>query len=379
MKTVGEPSIVSLYPLSLTPSDDERYYGGDTMEVRFGLISRSLVGDGSRLTVSLGSNFNLNTLVDLYFNFYSAINGSLVVNIMNNKTVPLTPQVWFQFVVIVETNPGPNNDEVTIILKTSGEIDRFIYQGHSQENLYSDSQPLNVVRFGLGSSASDIGFSPSSPSGFSIDLFLQRVYNRSQPNNIYQTSFEPPLCYLNLTNPCFNNGTCIAFVINETCVCDANHYGTHCQSEIDACASLPCLSGDTCVDTSGGYYCILQSSGTSSNNLGLILGILIPLLFLLALAIYCCMRNRQDEYDDDDDDEYDDDGFLGFFSTKRKRPSSGSSTDPSHDKSKNSSKKSKGSTRNKQHINMTTKQTIGVMDTQILEPPTIKKYESKNS
>lgn len=54
--------------------------------------------------------------------------------------------------------------------------------------------------------------------------------------------------------PCVN-GTCIDVVDSYQCNCSAGFIGTHCQTNVDECASSPCLNGGTCTDQANGFQC----------------------------------------------------------------------------------------------------------------------------
>ena len=48
---------------------------------------------------------------------------------------------------------------------------------------------------------------------------------------------------------CRNNGRFVDQVANYTCACPAEFMGRHCEQEFDACASLPCKHGASCITT----------------------------------------------------------------------------------------------------------------------------------
>lgn len=150
-----------------------------------------------------------------------------------------------KFKVIVYTEPGTNNDIVEFTLN-----DVLIWTGASMESRYSFAVPMNEARFELGYTPQSIGFNQTSPQGFLIDQFKIRVYNKTEPNNVFETGFEPPLCFENITNPCVNNGTCVAANNYTVCLCPAGKSGDVCQTDINECSSEPCENGgmiDCCV------------------------------------------------------------------------------------------------------------------------------------
>lgn len=65
--------------------------------------------------------------------------------------------------------------------------------------------------------------------------------------------------------PCVNNGSCVDNVDSFTCICPPGYSGTVCETQIDTCASAPCANGGTCTDLVNGYTCACPSgySGTT--------------------------------------------------------------------------------------------------------------------
>lgn len=60
-------------------------------------------------------------------------------------------------------------------------------------------------------------------------------------------------------NPCGSHGTCVDQVDSYDCDCDPGYTGSTCESEIDECASLPCVHG-TCVDEIDSFSCNCTST-----------------------------------------------------------------------------------------------------------------------
>src|SRR6185437_5379312 len=67
-----------------------------------------------------------------------------------------------------------------------------------------------------------------------------------------------------LTAQFFQPSVCIDGINSYTCVCGSGTTGTNCQTNIDECASEPCLNGATCADLIGSYFCgcVVGYSGT---------------------------------------------------------------------------------------------------------------------
>merc|ERR1711998_771955 len=61
------------------------------------------------------------------------------------------------------------------------------------------------------------------------------------------------------STPCLNGATCTQGVASYTCTCAAGYsdvpVGT-CFSELDECSSSPCLNGGTCFDHAFAYSCV---------------------------------------------------------------------------------------------------------------------------
>ena len=57
-----------------------------------------------------------------------------------------------------------------------------------------------------------------------------------------------------LSEPCEHNGTCVADKKLFHCACPVGWTGSHCEVNINECASNPCMNG-VCVDKEGRYQC----------------------------------------------------------------------------------------------------------------------------
>ncbi|CAF3534312.1 unnamed protein product [Adineta steineri] len=49
-----------------------------------------------------------------------------------------------------------------------------------------------------------------------------------------------------LSQPCYNNGTCLSQLNTFTCRCQSNYKGIYCQTLIDSCENNPCLNNGIC-------------------------------------------------------------------------------------------------------------------------------------
>ncbi|XP_069121617.1 delta and Notch-like epidermal growth factor-related receptor [Argopecten irradians] len=56
------------------------------------------------------------------------------------------------------------------------------------------------------------------------------------------------------SNPCQNNASCLEMTGGYYCVCKANFTGTHCDKE-DHCSMSPCQNGGTCFSNAISYIC----------------------------------------------------------------------------------------------------------------------------
>ncbi|KAI0239341.1 Mucin-like protein [Lamellibrachia satsuma] len=57
------------------------------------------------------------------------------------------------------------------------------------------------------------------------------------------------------STPCMNGATCTDAVNSYTCGCADGYTGTHCETDVDECASTPCMNGATCTDAVNSYTC----------------------------------------------------------------------------------------------------------------------------
>ena len=64
--------------------------------------------------------------------------------------------------------------------------------------------------------------------------------------------------------PCRNGGNCIDEVNRYSCQCPSGWTGTHCEVDINECASNPCLNGN-CVNGVNQYFCNCQAGWTGTN------------------------------------------------------------------------------------------------------------------
>ena len=70
------------------------------------------------------------------------------------------------------------------------------------------------------------------------------------------------------SSPCTNNGNCQTNSNNQnsyTCVCQPGYSGTRCETDIDECASGPCLNGSTCRDQLDSFHCQCENGFSGIN------------------------------------------------------------------------------------------------------------------
>ena len=75
----------------------------------------------------------------------------------------------------------------------------------------------------------------------------------------YRAGFYGPYCQERVGNmcdavTCRNNGTCSGNATHFRCACAAGFRGSHCEVNVNECASNPCVNG-LCVDRDNGYAC----------------------------------------------------------------------------------------------------------------------------
>ena len=54
---------------------------------------------------------------------------------------------------------------------------------------------------------------------------------------------------------CENGGTCVDGLGSYSCRCPAGFTGTSCETEVDECASQPCMNNATCHDYVDSFVC----------------------------------------------------------------------------------------------------------------------------
>ncbi|WP_437522135.1 calcium-binding EGF-like domain-containing protein [Sorangium sp. So ce726] len=65
-------------------------------------------------------------------------------------------------------------------------------------------------------------------------------------------------------SPCQNGSTCTSSASGYTCTCVPGYTGTNCETEIDECASDPCVHGQ-CLDAVNGYVCECEPGYAGTN------------------------------------------------------------------------------------------------------------------
>lgn len=234
LKTDGDPSIVRFLSRG-------QFYGGNTFDSLTHVHAASLTADGTRMTISIGSDINLNSSATVAIDYRLDTGLTLTVVSDTNQTAitGLDPSVFHAIYMKVHTYPGPGNDVLLV------ELDGVsIYRGTSLESRYPQAQPMNNMRFGLGLLASEIGFPITSPNGAYVDVYFERVYNATDADDFYGTSFENGLCS-NTSAPCVvNGGTCVAANNFTVCIdCPTGRSGSVCQDVLGPSSSSSSTAG----------------------------------------------------------------------------------------------------------------------------------------
>ena len=75
------------------------------------------------------------------------------------------------------------------------------------------------------------------------------------PSNYTGRNCKQDVDECSVSNPCQNGASCHNRVGGYWCSCFAGWTGTHCEVNIDDCASNPCRFNGTCVDGIGKHTC----------------------------------------------------------------------------------------------------------------------------
>eukprot|EP01048_Picozoa_sp_COSAG05_P020017 COSAG05_NODE_3297_length_2169_cov_15.159420_2_plen_576_part_01 len=67
--------------------------------------------------------------------------------------------------------------------------------------------------------------------------------------------------------PCANGATCVDAIDSYICACASGYDGTNCGSNVDECQSIPCANGAACIDSIDRYFCAC-ASGYDGTNCG---------------------------------------------------------------------------------------------------------------
>ncbi len=103
---------------------------------------------------------------------------------------------------------------------------------------------------------------------FTIE-FAMCVNASAIPPVVPEVTFRPPsscdatdLYFSCSSNPCWSPGTafCTSLQTSFQCTCKPGYSGVLCQTEINECASAPCLNGGTCVDSINRWNCTCTSA-----------------------------------------------------------------------------------------------------------------------
>ena len=66
------------------------------------------------------------------------------------------------------------------------------------------------------------------------------------------------------SEPCLNGGTCADEPNGYTCTCPIAFTGVHCETEVDSCTSMPCQNGATCTALNETFVCTCADGFTGA-------------------------------------------------------------------------------------------------------------------
>ena len=58
------------------------------------------------------------------------------------------------------------------------------------------------------------------------------------------------------SNPCLNGANCTNLVNGYICTCLPGYNGTNCETDVNDCRAQPCQNGGTCIDRIDSYECV---------------------------------------------------------------------------------------------------------------------------
>ncbi len=118
------------------------------------------------------------------------------------------------------------------------------------------ASPIPTASASASRKSGPVGTTLTIPDGTVINVYCPTGYSPAQ--NSYScvgTAFSGtlPSCTPICSPQCISSqGSCTA---PNTCTCNAGYTGNRCQTEINECASNPCMNGGVCTDLVNKYTC----------------------------------------------------------------------------------------------------------------------------